>query len=246
MPPILLIESLEVTVGRRVLVRELSMTVERPISVAIIGRSGCGKTTLLRSLCGLYAPSGGYIRALGQPPADLFGRGLLEILHQDPCIWPHLTVRQNLRFTYRLLNRVVDEPDLNLLLDLLRLSDAANLYPFELSGGMRTRLALARTFVTRPKLLFADEPFSGLDSVTRSTMNAQIRQLTLQHQCATFWVTHEIPEAIIFADIILVFVNSAPGRVVVIPNEVTDRDVDPGCLSEPLLALRNRLVEYIS
>ena len=167
--------------------------------VAIVGRSGCGKTTLLRVLAGLEQASGGDLALAGQHLTGL--NHAARLMFQDACLLPWQTLLQNVA-------PAAPEPDRLRLakqcLSKVGLLDRADDWPATLSGGQRQRVALARALASRAPLLFLDEPLGALDALTRLEMQALIEALWLEQRFSGLLITHDVEEAIALADRVLV------------------------------------------
>jgi NitT/TauT family transport system ATP-binding protein len=183
--------------------------------VALIGPSGCGKSTLLRAVAGLDRDVEGTIElAPARAPR-------ISFVFQEAQLLPWRTVADNVALPLELANApAVDRA--RAIADALaqvELSDAANRYPAQLSGGMRMRVSIARALVTTPDLLLMDEPFAALDELTRNRLDERLRALWLRHRFTVVFVTHSIQEAVFLARRALVM-SRRPGRI------VHDRGVD--------------------
>jgi len=173
--------------------------------VALVGPSGCGKSTFLSVLAGLEHPTAGTVSTSAAATALMF---------QDATLFPWLTVAGNLDLVLRLkgVPRGGRRARISELLSLVRLSGQADARPHELSGGMRQRVALARTFAQEADLVLMDEPFGALDAVTRAGMHAELERLRRERPFTVVLVTHDVREAAVLADRVLVL--GVPGRVV--------------------------------
>jgi phospholipid/cholesterol/gamma-HCH transport system ATP-binding protein len=206
--------------GRRPVLEGISMRMPRGKVVAIMGGSGCGKTTLLRLIGGQLRPSSGAIRVNGHAVHELDRDGLyalrrrMSMLFQFGALFTDMTVFDNVAFPLREHSKL-PEPmvrDLVLMkLEAVGLRGAHDLMPSELSGGMARRVALARAVVMDPMLVMYDEPFAGLDPISMSVVGSLIRRLNVALGATSIIVTHDVVESMQIVDY-LYFV--AEGRVV--------------------------------
>ena len=175
--------------------------------VSMVGPSGCGKTTLLRCIAGLDTDYEGTIHVAGKL---VRGPGLDRgVIFQEPRLFPWMTVEENVAFAG---NRQTQPTRIENLLSLVGLSNAQQRWPKQLSGGMAQRVALARALVNLPQLLLLDEPFGALDNFTRARMQAELYQVVQREGVTALLVTHDIDEAIILSDRIMVMASD-PGRI---------------------------------
>jgi NitT/TauT family transport system ATP-binding protein len=185
----------------------LTLQLEAGSFVALLGPSGCGKSTLVRLLSGLDTPTRGSVAT----PTDL----KLACVFQDPCLLPWRNVLANtaLPLELRGVERATRERAAHDALVQVGLSDAAERYPAQLSGGMKMRVSLARALVTEPTFLLLDEPFAALDEITRQALDDHLRSLWQARGLSVLFVTHSVDEACYVADRALVL-SRRPGRVV--------------------------------
>ena len=178
--------------------------------VAIIGGSGCGKSTLLRLLSGLEKPSRGESRLEGRVLRETDAQ--LNMVFQEPRLLPWLTVADNIGFGLQHLSTAERDARITEVLDAIGLTDYGPRWVKQLSGGQAQRVALARGLVTRPAVLLLDEPFSALDAMTRTELQDHLLGLWSKQQTTMLLVTHDIEEAAVMADRIVVM-RPWPGRI---------------------------------
>ena len=214
--------------GARPVLREISLSVPRGKVVAIMGGSGCGKTTILRLIGGQLRPKSGDVIVAGRPVAKLDSGGLFQMrrrmgmLFQFGALFTDMTVFDNVAFPLREHTSLPEDMIHDLVvmkLQAVGLRGAANLRPAELSGGMARRVALARTVALDPMLILYDEPFAGLDPISLSIIGDLIRKLNDALGATSIVVTHDITESLKIVDYVY-FVSD--GRVVAkgTPDEV--------------------------
>lgn len=191
---------------------DVSLTVRPGEFVALLGPSGCGKSTLLRLVAGLEPPLSGTLTLDGAP---LRGPDPSRVLvFQDPTLFPWRNVWSNVAIGLEAQGRLKrDRGRIDEVLDLVNLGGFGKAYPHQLSGGMAQRVALARALVNEPRLLLLDEPLGKLDSLTRISMQAEIVRLWQEAGLTALLVTHDVEEALILAERVIVF-SDRPARVV--------------------------------
>lgn len=190
---------------------DISLSTRQGEFVAIVGPSGCGKTTLLRLAAGLDMPSSGYVLYDGKPvTAPGPERGLV---FQAYTAFPWLTVRENIAFGLSVSSEGRDDEQINRWLDKTGLSEFADHYPKALSGGMRQRMALARTMIVSPKVVLLDEPMGALDQRTREKMQLFLLQVILETNTTAVLVTHDLREAVLLSDRVVIL-GARPGRII--------------------------------
>lgn len=219
----------------------LDLAVRRGEFVAILGTSGCGKSTLLRIVGGLERPSAGTVLLDGSSVTG--PRPDLAFVFQEPRLMPWLTVRDNVAFGLRDRPRAERGRLAEAALRRVGLERFGDALPRQLSGGMAQRVALARALVTRPAVLLLDEPFSAVDAVTRQSLQDHLLELWREERPMTLFVTHDIEEALILADRVVVLAGQ-PG---VIQAEIRLDLPRPRRRTEPrLVAWRERLFESLT
>lgn len=181
--------------------------------VCLVGPSGCGKTTVLHLLAGLDSPTGGEVLANGEPVEGPVPSRVL--IFQDAALFPWMTVRANIEFGLRAMG--VDRSSRGVVVDdllrMVHLEGFGQSWIHELSGGMRQRAALARALAVDPRVLLLDEPFGALDALTRDSLHTELQDLWMESSKTVLFVTHNVREAAVLADRILVM-SGAPGRIV--------------------------------
>lgn len=172
--------------------------------ISVLGPSGCGKTTLLKVLAGLEIASQGEVRMHGKPVTGPNRR--TGIVFQTPSLMQWRSALNNVLLPTEILGLPVDQSKNNALqlLELVGLSDFANKLPHELSGGMQQRVAIARALVHKPDILLLDEPFSALDTMTRSQLNVELLRIWNDSKTTSMLITHSIPEAVFLSDRVVV------------------------------------------
>jgi ABC-type nitrate/sulfonate/bicarbonate transport system ATPase subunit len=193
-------------------IQDLSLEVRAGEFVCILGPSGCGKTTLLNCLAGFIQPDAGAILRDGRPidgPAP--DRGMV---FQEYGLFPWFTVEQNILFGPRMrgLPRAELREIARRYVELVHLGGFERHYPFELSGGMKQRVSLARALANDPEILLMDEPFGALDAQTRETMQEELLRIWERDRKTCVFITHSIAEAVYLADRVVVL-SARPGRL---------------------------------
>jgi NitT/TauT family transport system ATP-binding protein len=187
--------------------------------LALVGRSGCGKTTLLRILAGLIRPTEGDVRIGGRAlwegaRRDDEALAKLGLVFQDANLFPWYSVEENIALPLRLRKAGKRErlARAHELAELVGLQGFERAFPRELSGGMRQRVAIARALSYNPEILLMDEPFGALDAMTRDKMNLELMRIAAASQATVVFVTHSIGEAVFLADRV-VLLSARPGRL---------------------------------
>jgi NitT/TauT family transport system ATP-binding protein len=198
--------------GDVVALEDINLTIHASEFISILGPSGCGKTTLLRCLAGLDQPSSGRIsigpKLVAGPPDNL------GVVFQRDVLLEWRTVLQNVLLPVEVYRLKMNEwrPKALQSLELLGLTGFEHRYPWELSGGMRQRVAICRALLLNPSLMLMDEPFGALDAMTRDELNLELQRIWMAHSKTVVFVTHSITEAVFLADRVVVMSRS-PGRI---------------------------------
>ena len=182
------------------ILRDFSLSVQRGEFVVILGRSGCGKTTVLNLLAGLVDPTAGSVQLMGRPPRA--ARNHLGYMFARDALVPSRTALGNVEIglEVRGMPRAERRERALELMRNLGLAGAESRYPWQLSQGMRQRVALARTWALHPDLILMDEPFAALDAQTRESARAQFLQLWERNRSSVIFVTHDLTEALLLGD----------------------------------------------
>ena len=203
---------------------DVSFTLDKGEFVCIIGHSGCGKTTILNVLAGLDTATSGTVimdgREVAGPSLD---RG---VVFQSHALMPWLTVRQNIAFAVKSRwpdwSRAQLNAQVEKFVQLVGLPHAIDRKPSELSGGMKQRVGIARAFSIEPKMLLLDEPFGALDALTRGTIQDELMSIVQDTHQTVFMITHDVDEAILLADRILLMSNGAETPAGYVPGGIAE------------------------
>ena len=216
--------------GRLVALENVSLDIGEGEFVTILGPSGCGKSTLLQVVAGLEAPTEGRVTFDGVPA----GASLTAIVFQEHALFPWRTVRENV--TFGLEVRGVPPPERlaasRQLLAMVGLEGFADRYPHQLSGGMRQRVAIARALAVEPALLLMDEPFSALDAQSRALLQLELLALWERTRRSILYVTHQIQEAVLLGDRVVVMTRR-PGRILAVRPVPLSRPRDERTMLDP-------------
>jgi ABC-type nitrate/sulfonate/bicarbonate transport system ATPase subunit len=224
----------------------VNLNVEKGEFVCLIGASGCGKSTLLRIIAGFEQPSAGDVRVYGAP---ITGPGSDRgMVFQDYALFPWMTVRQNIAFgpTQKNLPRAEVRDKTSLYLDMVGLAKFGDRYPYQLSGGMKQRVAIARVLANEASILLMDEPFGALDALTREQLQDELLEIWARTRVTILFVTHSVEEAALLADRVVVM-SAGPGRIesdnrVRLPRP---REVSAADFNEVRRSLTERLTSHV-
>jgi NitT/TauT family transport system ATP-binding protein len=226
-------------------VEDINLEINRGKFISLIGPSGCGKTTTMYAIAGLNPISNGKITLDGTP---LKGPGAERgMVFQNDSVFPWLTVARNVAYGLKLKGNKKEEyePVVKHYLDMVGLWESRTLYPRELSGGMRKRVDLARSFANNPEILLMDEPFGSLDAMTKESLQVAILKLWEEAHKTILFITHDVEEALFLSQRAVVMKGS-PGRIVEIMDVPFEypRDVSLK-ISPEFLKYRAKILEYL-
>lgn len=222
-------------------IAHISLSLAEKSTNVLIGPSGIGKTTLLNLIAGYLQPSSGVIKMHNQP---VIGPSWQRcVVFQDMALYPWLNVRDNIIFGPKMRHQPY--PDLTNLLEKSGLSDYADQYIYQLSGGLKQRVALARAFINHPPLLMMDESFGALDNYTRAEMQTLLFDLWEKTENSLLFITHDIDEALYLGQHIMVM-NGQPGTIQATYSNPFFRHGPEQTYHNPAyLKLRNQLLDLI-
>jgi NitT/TauT family transport system ATP-binding protein len=220
--------------------QEIGLDVRDGEFICIVGPSGCGKSTLLNVMAGFLPPSSGSVNIDGEAVRGPNHRRIL--VFQERGVFPWLTVEGNIGFGLSKLSRADREERIAHYVKMVRLEGFERSYPSDLSGGMKQRLQVARALAVNPDILFLDEPFGALDSVTRLIMRRELLRIWQTERRTILFVTHDIDEAVQLADRVVVL-SSRPAKI----QDILTIDIEhPRRISSPrYLELRDELYDKI-
>jgi nitrate/nitrite transport system ATP-binding protein len=235
--------------GQTVVIDGIDLTIGSEEYISVIGHSGCGKSTMLRIIAGLDKATSGTVTLEGKeirkPGAERM------MVFQNYALLPWLTVKENIRLAvdevYKKATNAEKVDSINEHLVMVNLTEAADKYPDELSGGMKQRVGIARALITRPKMLLMDEPFGALDALTKRKLQAQVLEIWENHRQAVMMITHDVDEAIYMSDRIILMTNGPEatiGKILKVPFP-HPRDRQKILKSQEYYDLRNQALEFL-
>ncbi len=227
--------------------RQVTLNIADGEAVAILGPSGCGKTTLLRVLAGLEQYDSGNLE-IGSRTGK---QAALEMIFQQPALLPWRTALENVLLPVQLSHELSSSVQIAFRADALELltrtglRDFVTYFPHQLSGGMKSRVAIARGLVTKPDILLLDEPFSSLDEVTRGTLQEMLLRIAAERNLTVVFVTHSVDEAVVVSDRVIVL-SSRPAAIMADVSVTLAHDVRERRDSTAASQLRVKLREMLT
>lgn len=194
--------------------QNINFDIKKGEFISLLGPSGCGKTTLLRIIADLLQPTSGKVSVGGETPKDARLKQRYGIVFQSPVLYDWRTVSKNVMLPLEIMHIPKEERKerARKMLELVNLSDFANHYPKQLSGGMQQRVGIARALAIKPEILLMDEPFSALDEFTREKLHEDLLRIWRKTNKTVIFVTHNIAESVFLSDRVCVL-SPHPGRL---------------------------------
>ena len=227
-------------------VKNFSESVQDGEFVCVVGASGCGKTTLLWCLSGLHPATSGTVHIDGElltkPLPDRIG-----MVFQDSNLLPWRTLMENIELPFQIKKKPVNRELVDELLEVAGLKGFENSYPGELSGGMKQRVGIARAFAIEPKMLLLDEPFGALDALTRGVIQDELLKICKETNQTVFMITHDVDEAILLSDKIMLMSNGPNARIAEIVVNTLPKGRKRANLHHDAMyyPMRNHLVDFL-
>ena len=247
--PLIRIEGIAKRFEATTVFEDLHFAIDAGEFVCLIGHSGCGKTTILNILAGLDEASAGYVFVGGR---EVSGPSLdRAVVFQSHALMPWLTVAGNIAFAVSSRwpdwNREQVRAHCQKYIDLVNLGGAEKKRPAELSGGMKQRVGIARALAIQPKMLLMDEPFSALDALTRGVLQEEVLRICAETRQTVFMITHDVDEAILLADKIVLMTNGPHAKIAEIvvntlPRSRTRHDLHK---HPQFYLIRNHLIDFL-
>ena len=208
------LKNLEKSYGKTKVIHDLSIDINEGELIVIVGPSGCGKTSFINAISGLVPKETGSVTVRGE---EVTGPGPdRAMVFQDYALLPWRTVESNVRMPFEFQDLGVSEAEKNKrvqeCLELVDLNGFEKSFPYELSGGMKQRVGIARALITHPDILLADEPFAAIDAMTREAMQGEMERIVMETGQTCVFITHSIDEAILLGDRVVV-ISYRPGKV---------------------------------
>lgn len=230
--------------------KDINLEIKRGEFICVLGPSGCGKSTLLKAIAGFLKPTSGRCLMQGEEiKGPDWHRG---VIFQSPTLYPWMTVKENVEFGPKM--RDVPKEKIkeirNYFLDEVKLSGFEDKYTFELSGGMKQRVALARVLANYPQVVLMDEPFGALDALTRDNMQNLIRDIWEENNTTIFFITHDVDEALALATRVVVM-SKRPGEILKIfdvdfTNKIFENGSKDVIYKDDYFEVKNEILDIIN
>ena len=214
MEEVIEIQGLKKSFSNNEVLTNINLTVKKGENVVILGKSGEGKSVTIKCIAGLLTQDAGSLKVFGDEVKDMDRRALKKLRHrigflfQSGALYDSMTVRENLAFPLKRIAGINDKSEIKKMseevLEAVGLADAIDKMPSELSGGMRKRMALARTLIVHPEIMLYDEPTTGLDTITSKEISNLILDMQRKYETTSVIITHDIPCARITSDRVLI------------------------------------------
>jgi nitrate/nitrite transport system ATP-binding protein len=235
--------------NRFVVLDGINLSIKADEYISIIGHSGCGKSTLVKIVAGLEKATSGSVRLEGKEIRKPGAERMMVFQHYSLLPW--LTVEENIRLAvdevYKKTSNREKKQIVSEHLTMVNLTAAAQKYPDEISGGMKQRVGIARALAIRPKMLLMDEPFGALDALTRRKLQRQVLEICEQYKLAVMMITHDVDEAILMSDRIVLMSNGPNAKIGEILEVPFPHPRDPHELreSQEYYELRNHALDFL-
>ncbi|TDO89262.1 taurine transport system ATP-binding protein [Halanaerobium saccharolyticum] len=229
--------------------KNIDLEINKGEFICVLGPSGCGKSSLLKCIAGYVKPTSGRVLMHGEEvDGPDWHRG---VVFQSPTLYPWMTVNENVEFGPKMRNLPKAEiKDIReYFLDEVNLSGIGGNYTFELSGGMKQRVAIARVLANYPQVVLMDEPFGALDALTRENMQNLIRNIWEENNTTIFFITHDVDEALLLANRVVVM-SSQPGEIIKIfnvdfTNQIFEKGSKEVIYNEDYFEVKNEIMDII-
>jgi taurine transport system ATP-binding protein len=229
--------------------KNINLEINKGEFICVLGPSGCGKSSLLKTIAGYVKPTSGRVLMQGEEvDGPDWHRG---VVFQSPTLYPWMTVNENVEFGPKMrdLPKAEIKEIREFFLDEVNLSGFGENYTFELSGGMKQRVAIARVLANYPQVVLMDEPFGALDALTRENMQNLIRNIWEENKTTIFFITHDVDEALLLANRVVVM-SKQPGEIIKIfdvdfTNQIFEKGTKEVIYNEDYFEVKNEIMDII-
>lgn len=237
------------SVNATLALKDINLEINKGEFICVLGPSGCGKSSLLKTIAGYVKPTSGTVLMEGQEiDGPDWHRG---VVFQSPTLYPWMTVKENVEFGPKMrdLPKAEIKEIRKYFLDEVNLSGFGDNYTFELSGGMKQRVAIARVLANYPKVVLMDEPFGALDALTRENMQNLIRNIWEENNTTIFFITHDVDEALALATRVVVM-SKQPGEIIKIfnvdfTNQIFEKGSKDVIYQDDYFEVKNEIMDII-